>query len=166
MSLTGDVVVVTLQLLSCVQLFATLWTAACQASQSFTISQSWLKLMSIELVMPSNHLILCCPLLLCLQSFPASGCFPLSQLFTSGDQNIGASASAWVLLMNIQGWFPLRLTGLLLMCPHSLNAATVQYSQDVSNHSFLEIDSNALEVLRPRRTSRCCWITENAGPGH
>ena len=52
------------QSLSCVRLFATLWTAACQASLSITNSQSLLKLMSIELVMPSNHLILCHPLLL------------------------------------------------------------------------------------------------------
>ena len=52
------------QLLSCVRLFATPWTAACQASLSITNSQSLLKLMSIESVKPSNHLILCCPLLL------------------------------------------------------------------------------------------------------
>ena len=52
------------QLLSCVRLFATPWTAALQASLSFTISQSLLKLMSIESVMPSNHLVLCHPLLL------------------------------------------------------------------------------------------------------
>ena len=52
------------QLLSCVCLFVTPWTAACQASLSFTNSWSQLKLMSIESVMPSNHLILCCPLLL------------------------------------------------------------------------------------------------------
>ena len=51
-------------ILSHVKLFATPWTAACQASLSFTVSQSLLKLMSIESVMPSNHLILCCPLLL------------------------------------------------------------------------------------------------------
>ena len=54
-----DPVVVVVQLLSCVQLFATPWTVAHQASLSFTISQSLLKLRSIELVMPSNHLILC-----------------------------------------------------------------------------------------------------------
>ena len=58
------------QSLSHVRLFATLWTAACQASLSITNSQSWLKLMSIELVMPSNHLILCCPLLLLPSIFP------------------------------------------------------------------------------------------------
>ena len=62
-SLTDFVVV---QSLGHVRLFATPWTAAHQASLSFTISQSLLKLMSIELVMPSNHLILCCPLLLLL----------------------------------------------------------------------------------------------------
>ena len=56
-------------MLSNVQLFATPWTAACQASLSFTISQSFLKLMSIEWVMPSNHLILCRPLLLLLPIF-------------------------------------------------------------------------------------------------
>ena len=60
----------------CVWLFETLWTAACQASLSFTISQSLLKLMSTESMMPSNHLILWCPLLLLPQSFPASGSFP------------------------------------------------------------------------------------------
>ena len=59
-----------IQLLSHVQLFATPWTAACQASLSITNSWSFLKLMSIELVMPSNHLILCCPLLLLPSIFP------------------------------------------------------------------------------------------------
>ena len=59
------------QLLSCVQLFANPWTAACQASLSITNSQSLLKLMSIELVMPSNHLILCRPLLLPPSVFPS-----------------------------------------------------------------------------------------------
>ena len=64
-------VIVIVQSLSNVQLFATPWTAACQASLSFTISQSLLKLMSIESVMPSNHLILCCPLLLLPSIFPS-----------------------------------------------------------------------------------------------
>ena len=59
------------QLLSHVQLFATLWTVACQASLPFTISWSLLKLMSIKLVMPSNHLILCCPLLFLPSIFPS-----------------------------------------------------------------------------------------------
>jgi len=57
--------------LSVMSKFETMWTAACQASLSFTISQSLLKLMSIESVMPSNHLILCCHLLLLLSIFPS-----------------------------------------------------------------------------------------------
>ena len=59
------------QLLSHVRLFVTPWTAACQASLSITNSQSLLKLMSIESLMPSNHLILCCPLLLLPSIFPS-----------------------------------------------------------------------------------------------
>ena len=90
------------QSLSCLRLFATPWTAACQASLSITSSQSLLKLMSIELVMPSNHLILCRPFSPCLQCFPASGSFPVSQFFASGGQSIGVSASASVLPMNTQ----------------------------------------------------------------
>ena len=62
---------VVFQLLSCVQLFATPWIAAHQASLSPTISQGLLKLMSIEIVMPSNHLILCNPLLLLPSIFPS-----------------------------------------------------------------------------------------------
>ena len=54
----------------------------------------------------------------CLQSFPASGSFPVSWLFTSGSQSIGTSASALVLPMNIQGWFPLGLTGLISLQSH------------------------------------------------
>ena len=73
-------VVVVLQSLSCVQHFATPWTAASQASLSFTFSWNLLKFLSIESVMPSNHLIHCHPLLLLPQSFPASGSFPMSGL--------------------------------------------------------------------------------------
>ena len=90
------------QSLSHVRLFATPWTAAHQTSLSITSSHSLLKPMSIESVMPSNHLILCCPLPSHLQFFPASGSFPMSQLFTSGGQSIRVSASASVLPMNIQ----------------------------------------------------------------
>ena len=99
-----------IQSLSHVQLFATPWTAAPKASLSITTSWSLLKLMCIESVMPSNQLILCCPLLLCLQSFPASGSFPMSRIFIPGGESIGASASASVLPKNIQGYFPLGWT--------------------------------------------------------
>ena len=101
------------QSLSRAPLFVSSWTAARQAFLSFTISQSWLKLKSIESMMSSNHLILCHPLFSCLQSFPASESFPVSWLFISGGQNIGASASAPVFPMTIQGWFPLGLTRLI-----------------------------------------------------
>ena len=98
--LTISVVIQSLCCFSCPTLL-TPWTAAPLASLSFTISQSLLKLMSIESVMPSNHLILCCPLSSCLQSFPATGSFLMSWLFTSGSHSIGASAS--VLPMTVQG---------------------------------------------------------------
>ena len=91
-------------------IFATPWTAARQASLSITNSWSVPKPMSIELVMPSNHLILCRPLSSCLQSFPASGSFQMSQLFSSGGQSIGALASKSVLPMNTQDWSPLGWT--------------------------------------------------------
>ena len=96
-----------------VQLFATPWTAAYQASLSITSSQSLLKFMVIELVMPSNHLILCWPLLLPPSIFPSIRVFffQMSQFFTSAGQCIGVSASASVLPMNIQDWFPLGWTG-------------------------------------------------------
>ena len=96
------------QLLSCVRLFATPWTAACQASLSITNSRSLLKLMSVESLMPSNHLILCHPLLLLLSIFPSIRVFSSeSVLPISISQSIGISASASVLPMNIQDWFPL-----------------------------------------------------------
>ena len=66
--------------------------------------------MSIESMIPSNHLILCCPFFSYPQSFPALMSFPVSWLFTSGGQSIGALASASVVPMNIQGWFPFGLT--------------------------------------------------------
>ena len=86
------------QLLGCVQLFATSQTAARQASLSITNSQSLLKLMSIESVMPSSHHRLLIsssviPFSSHLQSSPASGSFPMNQFFASGDQSTGVSFS-------------------------------------------------------------------------
>ena len=77
----------------------------------FTISPSLPILMFSESVMPSNHLIFCLPSSSCLQCFPTSGSFQMSQLFASGGQNIGVSASTSVLPMNTQDWFPLGWTG-------------------------------------------------------
>ena len=98
------------QSLSYVQVFVSPWTTARQASLSTNNFQSLLKLMSLESLMLSNSLILCHPLSFCLQSFPASESFLMSQFFASGGQRIGASVSESVLLVNIQGWFSLALT--------------------------------------------------------
>ena len=106
-------VLVVVQSLSHIWFFAIPWTSACQASLLFTISWSLLKFTSIESVKPSSHLILCCPLLLLPSIFPTIRVFSSNQLFAAGDQSIGASASASVLPMNIQGWFPFWLTGLI-----------------------------------------------------
>ena len=103
---------IVVQLLSRVQLFAIPWIAACQASLFFTILLSLLRLMFIESVMPSNHLIVCHPFFSCPQFFPVSGSFLMSWLFASGGQSIRALASATVLPMNFQGWFSLGLTDL------------------------------------------------------
>ena len=105
---------VVVQSLSRVRPFGRPWTTARQASLSFAISQSLLKRMSIESVMPSNHLILCLPHFFSNpQSFLASRSFPMSQFFASGGQSIGASAL--VFPWNIQSWFPLGLTGLIFL---------------------------------------------------
>ena len=90
------------QSLSRVRLFATPCTAALQASLSITNSRSSPKLMSVESVMPSNHLILCRPLLLLPSIFPSIRVFQMSQLFASSGQSIGISASTSVLPMNTQ----------------------------------------------------------------
>ena len=107
------------QPLTHVQLFATPWTAA-----HFPVLHhlpSLLRLMSTESVMPSKHLILCHPLSLLPSIFPSSGSFLMSWLFTSGGQSTGASASASVLPMNIQGWFPIGLTGLISLLSKGLS---------------------------------------------
>ena len=93
------------QSLSHVRLFVTPWTAEHQPSLSITNSQSLLRLVSIKLMLPSNHLILCHPLFLLPSIFPSIRVFQLSQFFTSGDQNIGVSASVSVLPVTIQDWF-------------------------------------------------------------
>ena len=113
--------VAVVQSLSHIWLFATPWTAACQTSLSFTVSHSLLKPMPIESVMPPSHLILCHPLSSCPQSYPASGSFPMVQLFASDGQSTGASASTSVLPMNIQGWFPLGVTSLISLLSEVLS---------------------------------------------
>ena len=98
-----------------VWLFVIPWTTVHQTSLSFTISWNLLKLISIETVMSSNHLVLCCPLLLLSSIISTSGHFLMSWHFASRGQSIGASASASVFPMNIQDWYPLGLTGLIFL---------------------------------------------------
>ena len=107
------------QSLSCVRLFVTPWTAAHQAPLSST-SQDLLKLMSIELMMSSNHHILCLPLLLLLSIFPSIRIFSNAS-FVSGGQSIRVSASTSVLPITIQDWFPLGLTGLIFLLSKGLS---------------------------------------------
>ena len=97
------------------------WTKAHQASLSLTISQSLLKLMSIESVMPPNHLILCHPLQHQCLSHHQCLCKWVSSSLQVAKVFIGASASASVLPMNIQGWFPLELTGLISLLSKGLS---------------------------------------------
>ena len=158
------------QSLSCVWLFSTPWTAAHQASLSFTISQSLLVIMSIESVMPSNHLILSHPLLL-------PSIFPTIRVFSNESdlhikcQIIGASASASVLPMNIQGWFPLALTGLnslqykslKSLLHHGLKAWILQRSAFFMvqlSHPYMTT-GNA--EARLHRASEWCSQDENSG---
>ena len=110
------------------------WTTARQASLSITNSRSLLKLMSILLVISSKHFILCHPLSSHLQSFPASGSFLMRWFFVSGGQRIGVSASASVLPMNIQDWFPLGWTGWISL---QLKALSRVFCNTTSqNHQF------------------------------
>ena len=122
------------QLLSRVWLFVTPWTAACQASLFITNSQSLLKLMSTEFVMPSNHLILCCLLLLPPSFFPNIRSFQMSQFFESGGQSIGVSASASVFPMNIQDWSPLGWTNWISLLSRGLSR--VFSNTTVQKHQF------------------------------
>ena len=96
-----------------------------------------------DVIQPSHA---CCHLLLGHQSFPASGSFPMSRLFASGDQSIGALASASVLPMNIQDWFPLGLTGLISLLSKGLwrvfSSTTIQKHQFFGNQPSLQFNSH------------------------
>ena len=107
---------------------------------ALTLSWILLKLLSIELVMLSNHFIVCHPLLFLPSISSSIRVFPINQLFIPGDQNIGVSASAPVLQMNIQGWFCLGLTGLI-----SLLSKVSQESSPALQ--FESINSSVLRLL-------------------
>ena len=104
-----------------------------RACSNSCLSSQWCHLTILSSVIPFFS---------CLQSFPASGSFPMSQLFTSGGQSIGASVSASVLLMNIQDWVILGLTGLI---------SSPRDSQESPTPQFKSVDSSVLSLLWRRQ---------------
>ena len=126
---------------SCVRLFVTAWTAALQTSLSFTISPSLLRLISIELVMPSNHLILCCPL------FLLPSVFPSIRIFCSESAVRISWPKYWSFSFSISpsnkysDWFPLGLTGLISLLSKGLSKESSPTPQ------FKSINSSALSLL-------------------
>ena len=142
------------QSLSRVQLFATPWIAAHQASLSNTNSRSSLRLTSIESVMPSSHLILCVPFSSCPQSLPASESFPMSQLF-AWRESTGVSALASFLPKKSQGWSPSEWTSWISLQSRGLSRVfsntTVQkhqfFSAQLSSQSNSHIHTWLLEKL-------------------
>ena len=140
--------------LSRVWLFETPWTAACQASLSITISWNLLKLMSIEVVMPSNRLILCHLLLLPPSIFPSIRIFSNeSDVLHIRWASTRDSASASALPMNIWGWFPLGLTGLISLL--SKGPSRVFSRTTVQKHQFF----SAQPSLRPNSHIHT-WLLE------
>ena len=131
------------------------WTAQCHASLSFTVSQSLLQLTFLRsrwdpTISSSVSLFSSCP-----QSFPASGSFPKSRLFTSGGQNIGASASAPVLPMNIQGWFPLGLTGFISL-------QSKGFSRVFSSTTFWKHQFFSAQLSLRSNSYICIWLLEKS----
>ena len=141
------------QSLSPVWRFATPWIAECQASLFFTISWSLLKLTSIELMMPFNHLILCYPLLLLTSSISSIRVFSNEQSFALGGQSLEASALASVLPMNIQGWFPLGLTGFISLLSKEL-------SRVFSNTTVPKLQFFGAQPSLWTNSHICTWLLE------
>ena len=132
-----DIIVAIVRSLRCVWLFMTPWTAACQASLSLTTSQSLPRFISIESVMPSCYMILWCPVLLLPSIFPSIRVFSSESAVSISGQIIGASASESILLMTIQGWFPLGLTDLISLLSKRLSR--VFSSSTVQKHQFFGV---------------------------
>ena len=144
-----------------VRLLATPWIPARETSLSITYSRSLLKLMSIEPVMPSNHLILCCPLLLLPSIFPSVRVFSNEWALHIRWPSIRSSASASVLTMNIQGWFPLELTGLISLLSKRLSrvfsSTTVQKHLFFSAQPSLWSNSHIHTWLLEKTTALTIW---------
>ena len=149
------IVVVVVQLLSHVRLFATPWTAVDHASLFFTISWGFFNSCPLSPwchpTISSSVISFC----FCLQSFPASGSFQLSQIFASCGQSIEASPSASVLPMNIQGWFPLRLTGLISLLSQGL-------SKVFSNTTVLKASVFRGQPFLLSSSYICTWLLEKS----
>ena len=127
------------QLLSCVQLFATSWTVARQASLSTTNTWNLLKLMSIKSVMPSNHLILCQPLLFLHSIFPSIRVFcNESVLHIRWPKYWSFNISPSV---NIQDWFPLGWTGWISLQSQELSKVS---NTTVQKHQFFTVQLSGL----------------------
>ena len=170
--LTKGIQFSSVQSLSRVWLFLTPWTAASKASLSITNSRSLPKLMSMSRWCHPTILSSLVPFSFRIQSFSASGSFPMSQFFTSGDQSIGASALASVLPMTLQDWFPFRLTGLISLQSKGLSRVssntTVQKPQFFStqlsflfnshNHTWLLEKITALTRLTFVRKRCLCFL--------
>ena len=122
------------QSLSHVWLFATPWTAACQDSLSFTNSRSLLKLMSTESVMPSNHLILCCPLLLLPSILPSIRGFSSESVLHIRWPKYWSFSFSISPSKNIEDWFPLGLNGLIALLSKGLSR--VFSNNTVQKHHF------------------------------
>ena len=121
----------------CVWLLATPWTAAHQASLSITNAQSLCKLIYIESVMPSNHLILCRPLLLSSSIFPSIRVFSNESVLCIRWPKYWSFSFSTVLPMNIQDWFPLGLSGLNSL--QSKGLSRVFSNTTAQKHQFLSI---------------------------
>ena len=131
---TWQVLLFVVQSLSHDWFYAMAWGGIHQVSLSFTISWSLLKRLSIESMMPSNHLVLCCPLFLLPSIFPSIRVFSSESVLCIMWPKYWASASASVLPMNIQGWFPIGLTGLISLLLKGLSR--VFSSTAVEKHQF------------------------------
>ena len=134
------------QWLSRIRVFVTPWTAARQASLSITNSRSLLKLKPLSRWCHPTISSLVVPFSSHLRSFPESGSFQISQLFPSGGQRIGVSASTSVLPMNTQDWSPLEWTGCISLQSKGLSRVfsntTVQKHQFFSAQLSLQSNSN------------------------
>ena len=153
---------IVVQSLSCVQLFATSWTAACQAPLSSTISWSLLKFMSTESKMLPNCLILCCSLLLLPSIFSASGFFQMIRLFASSGQSIGASVPASSLPMII---FPLELISLISFQSkrlsgifESISSLVLAFLMVHLSHPYMNMRKNTALTIGPLLAMWCLCI--------